>query len=189
MAFTKSDSGKRHLVLDLETLAIHPHAAITEIGIVDLLTDERFSLLLNPNEMLTEPGFVQDPSTIDWHLRRDPSYLILLAHNGIRPCTAAGLLHNWLMERKNLSDKELVIWCQGTDFDIPIITNFLKHYGYHLPWGHTNVRDIRTLAALFPGLEYKKGNHTALEDAVMAAEYLRKLAFGSDQVRRMLGLP
>lgn len=191
MAFTKPDNGKLHFVLDLETLAIHPHAAITEIGIVDILTDERFSLLINPYEMQMEPGapFVTSNETIDWHLRKDPSYLILLAHTGVRPCAAAGLLYNWLTERKNLSEKELVIWCQGTDFDIPIITNFLKHYQYHVPWGHTNVRDIRTLAALFPGMEYKKGNHTALEDASMAAQYLRKLAFGSDPVRHLLGLP
>ncbi|MNC14359.1 hypothetical protein D3C75_621350 [compost metagenome] len=92
------------------------------------------------------------------------------------------------MQVKANSDKELVIWCQGTDFDIPIITNFLKHYQYHLPWGYTNVRDIRTLAALFPEVEYKKGNHTALEDATMAAQYLRKLAFGSHAVSVMLGL-
>ncbi|MND61127.1 hypothetical protein D3C87_600990 [compost metagenome] len=186
MGYTKPDAGKRHLVLDLETLALHPHAAITEIGIIDLLTDQTLSLKINPHEQ--REGFVQDPQTIEWHLKRDPSYLINLAHTGVRPCTAAGNLHNWLMQVKANSDKELVIWCQGTDFDIPIITNFLKHYQYHLPWGYTNVRDIRTLAALFPEVEYKKGNHTALEDATMAAQYLRKLAFGSHAVSVMLGL-
>lgn len=187
MAYIKPDSQKRHLVLDLETLAIHPHAAITEIGMVDILTGDKFSVLVNPHEQ--REGFVQDQQTIEWHLKRDPSYIILLAHTGLRPCFAAGLLHNWLSERKVLSgDKELVIWCQGTDFDIPIITNFLKHYQYHLPWKYTDVRDIRTLAALFPQVEYKKGNHTAMEDAYMASEYLRKLAFGSTDVNYMLGL-
>ncbi len=185
-SYTKPDSGKLHLVLDLETLAIHPQSAITEIGIVDILTDGRFSAHINPQEQ--QEGFVQDPGTIEWHLKRDPSYLSTLAFAGVRPCSAAGQLHNWLMERKNLSEKELVIWCQGTDFDIPIITNFLTHYGYHLPWKYLDVRDIRTLAALFPQVEYKKGNHTALEDASMAAQYLRKLAFGIPEVAYMLGL-
>lgn len=187
MAYTKPDAGKRHLVLDLETLAIHPHAAITEIGIVDILTDQQLYLQINPHEM--KEGFVQDPKTIEWHLTRDPSYLINLVHTGVRPCHAAGALHNWLMQVKANSDKELVIWCQGTDFDIPIISNFLKHYQYLLPWKYLDVRDIRTLAALFPQVEYKKGNHTAIEDARMAAQYLRKLAFGSFEVNTMLGLP
>lgn len=187
MAYTKPDCNKRHLVLDLETFAVHPHAAVTEIGIVDLRSMETFNLLINPHEQ--KEGFVQDHDTIDWHVKRDPSYLILLAHNGLRPCAAAGKLHNWLSEKKIQTGQELVIWCQGTDFDIPIISNFLKHYQYNLPWKHTDVRDIRTLAALFPRVDYKKGNHTALEDASMAAQYLRKLSHGYPEVRHMLGLP
>lgn len=187
MGYTKPDSGKRHLVLDNETLALSPHAAITEIGVVDLLSDEKFFALINPTEQTD--GFVQDPQAMNWHLQRDPNYLINLVHNGMRPDVAAGRLHNWLMEVKRNTGKELVIWCQGTDFDIPIISNFLKHYQYHLPWGYTDVRDIRTLAALFPRVDYKKGNHNAIEDASMAAQYLRKLSHGYPEVREMLGMP
>lgn len=191
MSSQKPDSTKRSIVLDLETLAIHPQAAITEIGIIDLISDERFSLLINPAEQLNEPSqkFVTSQDTMEFHLKRDPLYLVNLAHTGVRSSFAAGLLHNWLMERKAQTGQELVIWCQGTDFDIPIITNFLKHYQYHLPWRHDDVRDIRTVAKLFPGISYKKGNHSALEDASMEAQHLRKLAWGSSQLTEMLGLP
>lgn len=187
MGYTKPDSGKRHLVLDLEFLALKPNAAITEIGIIDLLTDQQLYLQINPHEQRED--FAQDPGTIEWHLKRDPNYLINLAHTGVRPDYAAGTLHNWLNQVKANSGKDLVIWCQGTDCDIPIIVNFLRHYQYNLPWEYLNVRDIRTLAALFPHVEYKKGNHSAIEDARMAAEHLRKLAFGSFEVHQMLGLP
>ncbi len=188
MTYSKSkpDSQKRHLVLDLETLALAPNAAITEIGIVDLLSEDSFSVSINPAEQID--GFVQHNETIQWHIKKNPEYLILLAHTGHRPCAAAGALSNWLKEKKIQTGQELVIWCQGTDFDIPIITNFLKYYGYPLEWKHSDVRDIRTLAALFPNVEYKKGNHTAAEDAYMAAQYLRKLAYGFPEVQTLLGL-
>lgn len=190
MAFTKPDSQKRSLVLDTETLSLERNAAITEIGIVDLLSDDRFSVRINPNEQIAQAGqvFHQDQSTIQWHLKRDPSYLINLAHTGVRSDVAAGLLHNWLKEKKLQTGQELTIWCQGTDFDIPVITNFLRHFGYPLEWQYLNVRDIRTLAALFPNVEYKKGGHSAMHDAEMAALYLRKLAYGFPEVNSMLGL-
>lgn len=188
MAFNKPDSQKRHLVLDLETFSLAPNAVITEIGIVDILSDDRFFELINPDEMLKCSTFSHSQQTIEWHLKRDPSYVVKLGHCGTRPDVAAGRLSNWLKEKKIQTGQELVIWCQGTDFDIPIITNFLSLYGYPLEWKYSDVRDIRTLAAFFPNVEYKKGNHTAAEDAFMAAQYLRKLAHGFPEVNSMLGL-
>lgn len=186
--FKKPDSQKRHLVLDLETFAIAPNATITEIGIVDILSDDRFYVRINPDEMLTSSAFSHSQQTIEWHLKRDPNYVVTLGHCGMRPDVAAGSLSNWLKEKKIQSGQELVIWTQGIDFDIPIITNFLQHYGYPLEWKYNDVRDIRTLAAFFPNVEYKKGNHSASEDSFMAAQYLRKLAHGWPEVRTMLGL-
>lgn len=190
MSSQPADSTKRHLVLDAETLAIHPHAAITEIALVDILTDATFNIVINPYEQQNQPGepFKTDPQTVEWHLKRDPSYLILLAHSGVRSSSGATLLQQWLEVKKQETGQQLVIWCQGTDFDIPIITNFLNVFGYRPLWRHDDVRDIRTLAKLFPGVSYKKGNHSALEDATLAAQHLRKLAYSEPAVFNMLGL-
>lgn len=189
MPAPKPDSTKQHFVLDLETLAIDPRAVVTEIAIVELKTGAAFNCIINPLEQ-QENGFIQSEETISWHLKRDPSYVMKLAHNGIKGISAAEKFVTFLTEAKAISGKEPVIWCQGTDFDIPIITHFLRKYlGVNKnPWAYNNVRDIRTLAAMFPEVPYVKGNHTALGDAQCSAAFLNQAAWYNPTIAAYLGL-
>jgi hypothetical protein len=189
MPAPKPDSEKQSFVLDLETLAIDPRAVVTEIALVELKTGATFNCIINPLEQ-QENGFVQNQETLSWHLKRDPSYAMKLAHNGIKGLSAAEKVVTFLREAKAISGKEPLIWCQGTDFDIPILNHFLGKYlgAGKNPWAYTNVRDIRTLAALFPDVSYVKGNHTALSDAQGSATFLNQLAWHHENVARQLGL-
>lgn len=188
MPAPKPDSEKQHFTLDLETLAIDPHAVVTEIAIVEIKTGSTFNCIINPLEQ-QESGFIQSQSTLEWHLKRDPSYAMKLAHNGIRGLSAAEKVVTFIREASAISGKEPVIWCQGTDFDIPILSNFLTRYlgKGKLPWAYNNVRDVRTLAALFPEVPYVKGDHTALSDAQGSATFLNQVAWASHQAAVMLG--
>lgn len=188
MSTPKPDSTKQHFTLDLETLAIDPRAVVTEIGLVEIKTGSSFNCIINPLEQ-QENGFIQSQETLAWHLKRDPSYAMKLAHNGIRGKSAAEKLVTFLREAKTISGKDPVIWCQGTDFDIPIISHFLwKFLGLtRLPWAYNDVRDIRTLAALFFEVSYQKGNHTALGDAQASSTFLNQLAWRYPEVATQLG--
>lgn len=189
MPAPKPDSTKQPFVLDLETLAIDPRAVITEIALVELKTGATFNCIINPLEQ-QENGFIQSEDTIAWHLKRDPSYVMKLAHNGIRGLSAAEKVVTFLREAKAISGKEPVIWCQGTDFDIPVLTHFLRKYlGTNSnPWAYNDVRDVRTVAALFPDVPYVKGNHTALSDAQGSATFLNQLAWAHPELAATLGL-
>lgn len=188
MPAPKPDSTKQHFVLDLETLAINPQAVVTEIAIVELKTGATFNCIINPLEQ-QENGFVQNEDTIKWHLKRDPSYVMKLAHNGIKGVSAAEKFVTFLIEAKSISGKDPVIWCQGTDFDIPIISNFLRKYlGVNKnPWAYHDVRDIRTLTAMFPEVPYIKGDHSALGDAQCSATLLNQLAWHYPALAFQLG--
>jgi hypothetical protein len=70
------------------------------------------------------------------------------------------------------------LWSQG-NFDWPILANFLKAYGYEVPWAYWEVMDLRTLRAAFPNagstLPPNPHKHHALEDAKYQAAVLREI--------------
>lgn len=157
-----------HWVLDLETLAINPRAAIIEIGLVNVGMPEcRYHKLINPKYYQHEPGFVIDDSTIEFHRG-------LGIENAYDAACKEGIV-NYTQMLDVIKDLicilpwESVIWCQGTDFDIPIITNLFRFYGNDLPWKYSNVRDARTLIKLMhPGYKSNPGanGHRAIEDCL-----------------------
>jgi len=69
------------------------------------------------------------------------------------------------------------IWCQGPAFDMVILENLYRQYGWPTPWQFWQIRDSRTIFGVHgdPRVKGKVGLHNALEDCVSQATALQEV--------------
>lgn len=175
--------------LDTETLSLDPHAAIIDIGAVNLITDHKLHCRLNPNWYLDRPNFVIDKATVKWHDDKNPGYLDWLCNIGVSGGCALTMLAGWLQDQYEQGE-ELHIWCKGKDADIPWLNNFFAYAAaapIKPPYDYRNTHCLRDIAQLYPEVKPGHfGNHTALADAIAQGEHLRDLAAHSNRVFAMI---
>ena len=46
--------------------------------------------------------------------------------------------------------QDTLVWCNGMNFDLPILDNACRAVGMQTPWAYYNGRDYRTLKGMFP---------------------------------------
>lgn len=75
------------------------------------------------------------------------------------------------------------IWAQGPVFDIAILENIYRQYGWPTPWQFWQIRDSRTLFGVHgdPRVKGREGHHNALADCVYQAQ-------GVQQIYKKLGI-
>lgn len=138
---------KNAWILDLETLAIAPNAAVIEICLMNVEhpKEKTFELLISPDfyHGFGQQPFLVDEGTIKFHksLGQGNSYAMADMHGLTKQEAIRAQLQNMLL----WLDMDSIIWCQGTDFDIPILTHLLRDFGLSPTWKYNNVRDARTL--------------------------------------------
>ena len=69
------------------------------------------------------------------------------------------------------------VWCNGLDFDFPILKEFFRRFGFGFPWMFWTQYDYRTIKNCFYGIKDAEGNvaaHNALEDAKAQMRGLRR---------------
>lgn len=153
-----------NIALDIETLSTQPTAAIISIA-ARVFTfsggalkgeDSKFSCLVDAASCAME-GMHFDMDTVRWwEQQSDDAKAPYEAMSGqcIPICKALDSLTKFIDQiRATSPNNKILIWCQGTDFDIPI----LKH-AYHKclmwkePWFHHELRDARTFIHTTIGL-------------------------------------
>ena len=173
------DTSPIHVMLDTETLGLDSNAIILSIGAVSFKqSDQSWQVIgddfytgINPDSY---PGSV-DISTIKWWMEQCHSGVPVPMAGVLALPAALDLFHGWLLKVCEQNPKRLVIWANGTDFDIPKITNAYKICGAKVPWGYSSVRDARTIYKCYKyyGLKPPELNkHNALADARWQTEYL-----------------
>lgn len=162
-----------HIMLDLETLAIHPTAAIIQIGAVALTPVLELGATFKAAVAGDLPGFKIEPRTLLWHQNQNKRNFDLITSNAIQLERGIADFDQWV---RGFEGKK-IIWCCGTDFDIPIITNAFNYFSRSLPWAYANVRDFRTLREMWKTtIPYENtGTHDALDDARSQMNHLIKL--------------
>lgn len=163
--------------IDIETYGMGPMAAIASIGIVDFYVGDEFKIegsyysAIDP-KMNRELGREFDESTLKWWSEQSIEVQKDIINNQ-RPLDVV------MKEVLEFIDKKSLIWCQGTDFDIPKITTTLKQLGLEVPWYYNNVRDSRTftLELGFDMKDYrdKDKHHNALQDAIDQAKVINHI--------------
>lgn len=172
----------KHVMLDLETLATTPDAAVLQCaacrfnpdtGEVDTVNTFNQYLSRDAND---KAGRRVDPGTIAWWAKQGPEAQARLAHGE----TQAGdrkfgdmlrAFHAWA--------GDCVIWSNGATFDVAIVEDGFRSIGMQPPWKFWNVRDVRTIVDLAErrGLTREmfplEGTaHDALDDAIHQARYV-----------------
>ena len=159
------------VMIDIETLGTASNSVILSIGAVEFDLNglgKEFEVFIDP-ESCTDHGLVIDARTVMWWMgQSDAARGELLKRKGVPLDEAMVKLHNafdW---------KGKQVWCNGTDFDFPIIGSACKAVGTLEPWQYWAKMDYRTLKNLpgAPKMQKRSGtHHNALDDAKTQAEH------------------
>lgn len=144
-----------NIALDIETLSRRSTAAIISIAAktfslgeakVKESTEFKYAVDATSCAML---GMDFDNETVEWWSKK-PDVVKEQFYYGYNIRHVLGALGTFVVEVKKINEAdEVVVWCQGTDFDIPILRNAFvlannDRAEKTIPWKFTNVRDSRT---------------------------------------------
>jgi hypothetical protein len=151
------------LMIDIETLATGPNATIMTIAaqVFDPLStgwpDRHFYARVTPE---SQPTRDIDDVTVEWWAHQVPE-----AQREVFEEIGRRDLNECLEELGKLIWQSDKIWANGICFDMNILEHAFKECGMALPWKFWNVRDARTVYALWPDMpEVKSASHHALDD-------------------------
>lgn len=165
------------LMIDIETLALSPNAAVTQVGFCCADLDTRdytvhpTALWLNPNDQKREIDF----GTVQWWMAQDREVAkTVFTDREVR--VSADHVFNVLQDivRENAG---CTVWGSPAMFDLPILTSL---WGGKKPWAYNMERDLMTLYKLkdpdklLQPPENTK-HHDAAADAQWQLEYLMNI--------------
>lgn len=176
-----------NVMIDLETLSTHKNAAIIEIGAVEFNKNtgeigETLDIVINPNDWCNNDRHV-DGETIQWWFKQDSKTRkrFITKQNYIEYCTlklALQKLRYFIIDCDTVDDdKNVVVWGNGSSFDIAILESAYEHVGIQIPWKYWSVNDVRTIVDLNPKIKentkFEKGiRHNAISDCQYQIKYL-----------------
>ena len=186
---TNLNNNQANIMIDLETLGTKPGCIILSIGACsfgDISTPKKtfYSTIDISSSQLA--GLTSDHNTVSWWDKQDPE-IKKEAFSGTEPLYE--VLHNfsdWLSS----FNKEVILWGNGIDFDIPILGAAYELSRITVPWEYYNSRCYRTLKNLFPDFKQPTPprKHNALSDAITQALHaellLRRLEWAEKLAKR-----
>lgn len=160
-------------MVDIETLATRPNAAIIQIGGCkfdpesDLITEE-FCINVTPQSSKAAGLFV-DPDTIEWWKKQDKEVIKSLQTDQVSLSDALREVWRWYKKEDD------VIWAWGSSFDAPILESAFIACDMRQPWKYWKFQCARTIANVFNiDKERGSGSHNAQYDAVDQAKLIQK---------------
>ena len=159
----------KHLMVDLETLAVSPDALVLSLGAVhfDPYSDEimdtlYFKIDIDDQDRL---GREVDPNTVEWWSRQDPKIMeeAFSIDNRVPLTEAIDRFHKFAWGCT-------AFWSHGATFDLVILEDIYRQLNKPLSWNFWQLRDTRTLFDLgFDANMPKDSKHDALQDAIRQA--------------------
>lgn len=159
----------KHLMVDMETMAVSPDAVVLSLGAVHFnpwgngYGDKiYFKIDLDDQDRL---GRAIDPLTLDWWSKQDPAIMeeAFSPNDRISLEEAMDQFHKFAWGCD-------CFWSHGATFDLVILENILRQMGRPLPWNYWQLRDTRTLFDLGYNPDMPQGSkHDALQDAIRQA--------------------
>ena len=166
-----------NLMIDLETLALKPNAAILCIAAVkfSFTSDEYEPLQINISQKSCEEyGLVKDPETVAWWVKDRPELLKTFFKNTAHLKTALVNLNDFI----GPDAKKMNIWANGTVFDIGMLEWDYHVTGVPCPWRYFNIMDARTIYRVSE-LDFKSyprvgEYHNAIDDCLTQIKALKE---------------
>jgi len=163
-----------HLMIDLETLATTPNAAILTIGAckfdprgrdVHSTYYERIKL-----ESQEEYGRTINEDTLQWWSQQDPQ----IQEDAFGESTDRIDLRDAMKKLYTFGLGTTNVWSHGAIFDVVIIEDICRTFQQAVTWKFWEVRDTRTLFDLADVSVRIEGKHNALTDAVAQAHAVQQ---------------
>jgi hypothetical protein len=159
----------KHLMVDLETIAVTPRATILTLGAVHFnpygmgYSDKLYMRFdLDAQDAL---GREVDPNTLEWWSKQDPKIMeeAFSPENRVPLAEAVDKFHKFAWGCD-------AFWAHGSLFDIAILEDLYRQMEKPVPWQYWQIRDTRTIFDLGwdPDMP-KAGLHDALQDAIRQA--------------------
>jgi hypothetical protein len=159
----------KHLMVDLETMAVSPNAVVLTLGAVHFnpygtgYSDKiYFRINIDDQDALNREV---DPLTIEWWSKQDPAIMeeAFSSDNRVPLVDAINQFHKFAWGCS-------AFWSHGATFDLVILEHIYRSLNKPLPWNFWQLRDTRTLFDLgFDPDMPTGGKHDALEDAIRQA--------------------
>jgi hypothetical protein len=158
------------VMIDIETMGTTPGSAILSIGAVMFgpagLGDEFYAPISLASCMAS--GLTIDPGTVAWWMKQSDAARAAAFRDAAESLAAVLAQFTCWFELVNAEKP----WCQGANFDAPLLEAAYRACGMTPPWKYWNVRDTRTLYELV-GVKVDRArgtHHNALDDARAQAE-------------------
>ena len=159
----------KHLMIDMETMAVSPNAVVLSLGAVHFnpysggINDKLyFRINIDDQDAL---GREVDPNTISWWSKQSPEIM----EEAFSPDNRIPLA-DAMDQFQKFSWGCDAFWSHGATFDLVIIENIYRQLGKPLPWNYWQLRDTRTLFDLGFDPDMPQGSkHDALQDAIRQA--------------------
>ena len=157
---------------DLETFGTKPGCAIRSIGAALFYLDGRRGPMFYCNvdeQSCLDLGLTKEPETVKWWLKQSAEAQAALLVGQVPVAVAVANFIAWY--RLNGAKR---LWCQGANFDAPILEHIIELLGMTIPWAYWDVRDTRTVYDVFGfnAKGYKRAGtyHNALDDCLHQIE-------------------
>jgi hypothetical protein len=158
------------VMIDIETLGTTPGSAILSLGAVMFgptgLGEEFYAPISLAS--CSKAGLAIDPGTVAWWMKQSDAARAAAFRDDVEPLPVAlQQFTRWF----ELVEAERP-WCQGANFDAPLLEAAYRACGMTPPWKYWAVRDTRTLYELADvRVDRALGtHHNALDDARAQAE-------------------
>jgi hypothetical protein len=172
------------VMIDLETLGTRPGCSILSIGAVEFgpAGVKSSFYVVARRSSCRDAGLVEDPDTIAWWDKQLPKArdIIVESMDPLRSVSLGRVLNQfdfWIDQVTGVIDaaerKNLQVYGNGADFDLPILSEAYRRCGMDTPWPAYSGRCYRTLKNLKPNLKMIRSgtHHNALDDAKVQAEH------------------
>lgn len=166
------------IMIDLETLGVHPESPIISIGAVQFDLDTGrigydFYREIDIKYYDEYPSFKVDYSTVKWWMEQSKEAQIVFTNGKISIYDALkdfAHFYHTCSPSKN-------VWSNGSGFDIVMMRTAYKITKLSVPWKYPDEKDVRTIVHLgkLKGIEKRPAKtgikHNALDDARYQVEY------------------
>lgn len=167
------------LMIDIETTGTEPGCRVLTIGAFGFDRNgqqvefyKRFDTV-----KLHAEGFQDSVSTMEWWTKQSKEAFAEAFGGKDDPVQVIGEFKHFCLQNFDMGkNAEFEVWCNGLDFDFPILKAFFAHYGFQFPWKFWCQYDYRTIKNKFPTIKRAERNgnaHNALEDAKAQMRGLR----------------
>lgn len=168
------------LMVDIETLSVHPNATVLSIGAVAF--DPVIGLAPVPFESTLDraqqKGRRIDHATVAWWIKQaeeNPGAASVFSERRLEPVTVA--LNRLTDYYNHWCTSESGVWANGPDFDLVVLRSLSEDVSLDVPWTHRQHRCYRTLrnfaqeANLDINIAPNMNAHNALSDADYQARF------------------